>query len=195
MAEMKTNSADANLAAPLTGLRVLQFGSDLAPQMVGLALADLGADVIGCEPAKADPLSAALDRGKRVVETPLEIGALISLARKADVVIGSDLVPELAAAALPATALRLSLPAFPSGDPRFAGKGTDEGTVLAAAGVLAERGPTNRLRGLGPATLSMPIASAYAAAYGTLGVVAGIFGRQQTGRGDAIEVSDRKSVV
>lgn len=188
---MQSHKSDGQLsqAAPLTGLRVLQFGSDLAPQMVGLALADLGADVIRCGPVKADPLSAALERGKRVVKTQLEIDALVSLVSGADVVIGSDLVPERAAAAFPATALLLSLPAFPSGDPRFAGKGTDEGTVLAAAGVLAERGPSNRLRGLGPANMPMPIASAYAAAYGTLGVVAGIFGRQQTGLGDAVEVS------
>lgn len=189
MAEMETDAGSLNQSAPLTGLRVLQFGSDLASQMVGLALADLGADVIRCGPVKADPFSAALERGKRVFETPLEVDALIPLVSGADVVIGSDLAPPRAAAAFPATALLLSLPAFPSDDPRFAGKGTDEGTVLAAAGVLAERGPSNRLRGLGPANMPMPIASAYAAAYGTLGVVAGILGRQQTGRGDAIEVS------
>jgi len=189
MAKMETDFAQSGQAAPLAGLRVLQFGSDLAPQMVGLALADLGADVIRCGPVKADPLSAALERGKRVVETPAEVDALTLLLSGADVVIGSDLVPPRAAAAFPATALLLSLPAFPSDDSRFAGKATDEGTVLAAAGVLAERGPSNRLRGLGPATMPMPIASAYAAAFGTLGVLAGIFGRQQTGRGDAIEVS------
>lgn len=189
MAEMESDVASSSPAAPLTGLRVLQFGSDLAPQMVGLALADLGADVIRCGPVKADPLSAVLERGKRVVEIPLEVEALTPLVSGADVVIGSDLVPPRAAAAFPATALLLSLPAFPSGDPRFAGKATDEGTVLAAAGVLAERGPSNRLRGLGPANMPMPIASAYAAAYGTLALVAGILGRQRTGRGDAIEVS------
>ncbi len=143
----------------LAGLRVLQFGCDLAPQMVGLALADLGADVIRCGIAQADPLSAALEKGKRVADLEDDIEALVVLAQNADVVVGIEKAPALVAAAVPATAITLSLPAFPQGDPRFAGKGTDEGTVLAAAGVLAERGPTNRLRGLGPAWMPIRISS------------------------------------
>lgn len=182
-------SNDTGEPGTLAGLRVLQFGCELAPQMVGLALADLGADVIRCGIAQADPLSAALEKGKRVADLEDDIDTLVALAQNADVVVGFEKAPELVAAAVPATAIALSLPAFPHGDPRFAGKGTDEGTVLAAAGVLAERGPTNRLRGLGPAWMPMPIASAYAAAFGTLATLAGIFGRQQTGRGDTIEVS------
>ncbi len=181
--------ADARSDTPLAGLRVLQFGTDLAPQMVGLALADLGADVIRCGQAEADPLSAALDRGKRIADLTGNADTLRELASGADVVIGIDTVPGDLTDAFPQTAVRLALPAFPAGDPRFSGKATDEGAVLAAAGVLAERGPSNRLRGLGPALMPMPIASAYAAAFGTLAVVAGLFGRQRTGRGDALEVS------
>lgn len=174
---------------PLAGLRVLQFGKALAPQMVGLALADFGADVIGCGVPGDDPLSAALERGKRLVDVSADPETLHELARGADVVIEPDGAPANLARIIQPTAIRLSLPAFPTLDSRFAGKATDEGTVMAAAGVLAERGPSNRLRGLGPALMPMPIASAYAAAFGTLGVVAGVFGRQESGLGDAIEVS------
>jgi len=174
---------------PLAGLRVLQFGKALAPQMVGLALADIGADVIRCGTPGEAPLSAALERGKRVVDISADSETLRELARGADVVIEPDGASTSLADAIQPTAIRLSLPAFPTRDLRFAGKASDEGTVMAAAGVLAERGPSNRLRGLGPALMPMPIASAYAAAFGTLGVVAGVFGRQESGRGDAIEVS------
>jgi crotonobetainyl-CoA:carnitine CoA-transferase CaiB-like acyl-CoA transferase len=157
--------------------------------MVGLALADLGADVIRCGAIGNDPLSAALERGKRVVDVGLDPDTLFELVRGADVAIEPDGAPTGLARAFQSTAIQLSLPAFPTLDPRFAGKAADEGTVLAAAGVLAERGPSNRLRGLGPALMPIPIASAYAAAFGTLGIVAGVFGRQESGRGDAIEVS------
>ncbi|MBW0370817.1 CoA transferase [Ensifer adhaerens] len=176
-------------AGPLAGLRVIQFGGDLAPQMVGLALSDLGADVVRCGTAADDPLSAVLDRGKRIAAIGSDMAALYRLAGSADVLIGADQAPLAITAALPPTALALSLPAFPTNDPRFVNRDAHEGSVLAAAGVLAERGPSNRLRGLGPAIVPMPIASAYAAAFGTLAVTAGVFGRQQTGRGDSIEVS------
>lgn len=173
--------------APLYGLRILQFGDGLAPQMVGLALADLGADVIRFGEPGTDPLAAALERGKRVVSGGID--ALRELAAGVDAIIEPGLAPPGLADLFPATAIHLSLPAFPSGDMRFDGKAEDEGTVLAAAGVLAERGPSNRLRGLGPAPMPMPIASAYAAAFGALGLLAAVFGRQKSGRGDAIEVS------
>ncbi|TPL43527.1 CoA transferase [Mesorhizobium sp. B2-4-6] len=174
---------------PLAGLRVLQFGKALAPQMVGLALADLGADVVCCGTPADHPFSAALERGKRVVDFDADHDTLHELARQADVVIAPGTAPCGLARTLQSTAIVLSLPAFPTQDPRFAGKAADEGTVLAAAGILAERGPSNRLRGLGPAIVQMPIASAYAAAFGTLGILASVFGRQVSGRGDAVEVS------
>lgn len=174
------------IVAPLHVLRVVQFGTGLAPQMVGLALAGLGADVVRVGQADAQPLAAILDRGKRIVG--IEGDSLAGIASTADVIIGETDAPAHLSAVFAGHAICLDLPAFPSGDARFLGKGTEEGTVLAAAGVLAERGPSNRLRGLGPGLLPMPVASTYAAAFGTLGVVAALYDRQRSGRGARLEV-------
>ncbi|MFO0995117.1 MAG: CoA transferase [Alphaproteobacteria bacterium] len=187
---------------PLRDLRVLEFSHHLAGPAVGMILADLGAEVIkvarpGLQPSSLD---AVLDRGKRVVTLDLKAekdrARARTLARGADVVIenfrpgvmerlglGAD---ELASEN--ASLIHLSLPGFSRLDRERASMPGWEGIILAAAGVLAERGASHRLRGNGPAFLPMTMASAYAAAYGTVGVLAALYGRLRDGSGERIEV-------
>lgn len=77
--------------APLTSLRVLEF-SGLAPgPMVGLVLADFGADVVRVDKVNAGLNADTLCRGKRSValdpKKPRGLRAIRLLASKADVII------------------------------------------------------------------------------------------------------------
>ena len=56
---------------PLEGIRVLDFGQDLAGPLVGMMLADLGAEVLRVDPpggpAWRTPANAVLNRGKKSI--------------------------------------------------------------------------------------------------------------------------------
>lgn len=96
--------ADAEAAAPLAGLRVVEFGQYIAVPAAGQLLRDLGADVIKVEPASGDParyagwshddfgpMFAPYNRGKRSVVLDLATSegrsAAFRLAMAADVVL------------------------------------------------------------------------------------------------------------
>ena len=178
---------------PLDGLRVLEFGDGLAAPLIGLALADLGADVVRCEDDSKElgdcALQAALSRGKRVYRYgERDRESLLAFAAGADVALDIRRVPDDVTRSLNSDVVRLALPPFSSSDPDRANHPDDEGLVLAAAGVFAEQGPNNRLRRSIPTGMPMPIASAYAAAYGTVAILAAVYGRIRHGHGETIEV-------
>src|SRR5580693_7181930 len=102
MAAMGETSTGAGGAATLAGLRVLDVGDRPSTAWCGRLLADLGAEVIGAEPAgghplRSDPPAAAYFLANR---RRAELSALPGLAAAADVIITSEAGPETTAAAL-----------------------------------------------------------------------------------------------
>ena len=192
------------MAQPLTGIRVVDFGHYIAGPAVGMMLADLGAEVVKVDPPEGPrwraPLNAMLMRGKQQrtidLKTAAGIGAARDLIATADVVIENFRPGTMARLGLGAAQLCrehdrlvwLSLPGFSALDRDRASLRAFEGIVCAAAGVYAERGPSHALRGKGPAFVPMPMASAYATAFGTLAVLVALYARRRTGRGEQIEV-------
>ena len=94
--------ATAGGAATLDGLRVLDVGDRPSTAWCGRLLADLGADVIGAEPAGGHPLRRdppAADyflANRRRTDLP----AALRLAAAADVILTSESSPETSVAAL-----------------------------------------------------------------------------------------------
>ena len=189
--------------APLAGVRVLDFGHYLAGPLVGYLLADLGADVVKVDGPQSirlkDPLAAVLDRGKRCLTLDLkraeDRSKAFELVRDADIVIENfrpgvfdrlGFSIEALRRDNPAV-IRLSLPGFSRNDAVRRRVRAFEGVIAAAAGVLSERGPNQTLRGKGPGLMPMPMASAYAAAFGCVAVLAAWLARLRTGCGDDIE--------
>jgi crotonobetainyl-CoA:carnitine CoA-transferase CaiB-like acyl-CoA transferase len=82
----------------------------------------------------------------------------------------------------------LSLPGFPSTNTEMAQVQAWEGVVLSAAGAYSDMNLNRTLCGKSPSYFALPIASANGAALGAVGVMAALIARQETGRGDAIEV-------
>jgi len=192
-----------------SGLRVLELGGGMAGPMVGMLLADNGADVVKLEPPAGDwarPLHgfAMWNRGKRSVVLDLrrygDREAALRLAAGADVVIDS-LAPG-AAAALgfgPAT-LRAANPALvhcsitgfgsrhrPSSTRAY------EGVVAAVTGRFND---LDRLNGLSPRAgrerpvfSRAPIGSYGAAQLATQAILAALIDRARTGTGCAFETS------
>ena len=82
---------------PLAGLRVVDFGQQIAAPAVAMIMADLGATVIHIDPPQGpqwqDPANAVLNRGKDCVrldlKTPQGLADAQALIAQADVVIES----------------------------------------------------------------------------------------------------------
>ncbi|MFT3816589.1 MAG: CoA transferase [Rubrivivax sp.] len=194
-----TAAAD-RAAGVLSGLRVLDFGQYIAGPMVGMFLADSGADVIHVDPPGGPswdhPSNAALQRGKRSVELDLKTPAGLAEARRliasADVVIENfrpGVMPRLgldpaAACERNAALIWCSIPGFAADDPRASLRAW-EGIVTAAAGLY----PPPGFRDGDPVFTALPMASSFGAFVAAHRVLAALIGRLRSGRGRRIEVS------
>jgi crotonobetainyl-CoA:carnitine CoA-transferase CaiB-like acyl-CoA transferase len=190
------------VSGALDAIRVVELAGHWAGAGVGRILADLGADVTKIAAPRRiwSPAEAALDRGKRLerldLGDPSGRGAAAAFVEAADLVIENGRPGRLERFGFGAEACRsrrpeliwLSLPGFPASDPRRTLRAT-EGVVCAAAGLYAERGLSHALRGSPPAITPMPMASAYATAFGIVGALAALYARARDGRGESIEVS------
>lgn len=189
------------------GLRVLEVGSGMAGPMVGMVLADHGADVVKVEPpagdwARALPGFEAWNRGKRSIVVDLDSPAgrsqLHELAARADVVVAATRPGSIADRAT-ASALRAHDALVGC---RVTGFGPASGLVDAPAweGVVAAA--TGRMVGLDrlsggrpgvtydrPAFTSAPVASYGAAQLAIQGIVAALLERERSGRGQLVETS------
>lgn len=188
---------------PLTGFRVIDFGHYLAGPLAGMLLADQGAEVIKVarpgRPDCATPAGAVFNRGKRTLELDLKSaaghGAALQLIRAADVVIENFRpgVMErlgLGAAALVAANPRLvylSLPGFGADEER-ASLRAFEGVLSAATGVFTDLNAIRRELQAPPLYTPIPLASAYGAIHGALAVTLALYAREDSGRGEVIEV-------
>jgi crotonobetainyl-CoA:carnitine CoA-transferase CaiB-like acyl-CoA transferase len=188
-------------ASPLAGLRVVDLSTTLAGGFATQFLADAGADVLHVEPPGGSPLRRlaawpALARGSRSTVLDLHTGdgraALRSLLADADVLVTTM---------RPAAAERLGLtPAeLEALNPRLVGAAITgwgargpwkdikgyEGLVMAKLGAFhAKRQATTRP---GPAFVTVPFASWGAAHTAVHGILAALYERESSGRGQHVE--------
>jgi crotonobetainyl-CoA:carnitine CoA-transferase CaiB-like acyl-CoA transferase len=191
-------------ALPLAGLRVLDFGHYLAGPMVGMILADQGAEVIRIDPPGGprwkNHVNAILGRGKKSIVLDLKTAADRKTAQ--DLAARSDLVVEnfrpgvmdrlgLGAEQLmeinPAL-VYLSMPGFSSRDDTLSATKAFEGVIAAASGQFTDMGLSRVLMGINPSFTPLPLASSYAATLGATAAVLALTKRKRTGRGESIEV-------
>ncbi|XKE47113.1 CoA transferase [Halomonas organivorans] len=188
---------------PLDHLRVLDFGHYLAGPLVGMMLADLGAEVIRIDPPGGprwhDPAFDMLSRGKRslILDIKTEAGrhTALDLAARSDVVIENfrpgvmerlGLGPEALRAVNPGI-VSLSLPGFASTDPELARTAAWEAVIAARTGQFTDMGLNRQLMGINPSFTPLGLASAYGAAFGAMSVLFALGARDRNG-GEHIEV-------
>lgn len=190
-------------ARPLAGVRVLDFGQYLAGPLVGMMLADMGADVLRIDPPGGprwtDPAFDMMSRGKHVLELDLKSDAgraqAIELAKRSDIVIENfrpgvmdrlGVGPDVLRQANPGL-IYLAMPGFASTDPELADLPAWEAIVAARTGQFTDMGLNRRLMGIKASFSPLNLASAYAASYGAMSVLFALNSREITG-GDYIEV-------
>ena len=202
MNESRSRTAADGLP-PLSGIRVVDFGHYLAGPLAGMLLADQGAEVIKVDrpghPSCATPAGAVFNRGKQVVELDLKSDAGREAAHR--LVAAADVVIEnfrpgvmdrlgLGAAAMTAAHPRLvylSLPGFGAGE-QLASTRAFEGVLNAATGVYTDLHSIRRALHAPPQYTPIPLASAYGAVHGAIAVTMALYAREDSGRGEAIEV-------
>ena len=193
------------MTGPLTGLRVADFGQYIAGPLVGVLLADQGADVIHVDPPGGPRLAGVPDaffnRGKRRVildlAKPGDLDDARRLVASADVAIENFRPGVLATLGLDLETIRsdnpglitCSLPGFGADDPRAGVRGYEG--VIAAATANCE--PRNGEEPPGwdwsrPTYSALPFASSFAAFLGAVSVVMALIARRRTGRGQRVEV-------
>ena len=202
-------------SGPLSGTRVVEIGNLVGAPYAGMALADLGAEVIKVEPPAGDlsrafpPFNggesaffAALNRGKRSValrpRRPEARRWLIELVRTADVVVhnlrhgamerldlGEPEVREINPAVIYAV-----VSAFGSDGPAAARPGIDL-VFQAESGMISLTGHA----GDPPQKVATTIADFLAGTNISLLICAALVERARTGRGKKVEVSLRDGLV
>jgi crotonobetainyl-CoA:carnitine CoA-transferase CaiB-like acyl-CoA transferase len=195
---------------PLAGLRVLDLSRVLSGPFAGRMLCDLGADVVKVEPPEGDVTRIwgrvvggvpgyyhQQNAGKRNISIDLRApGArdlVLDLARQADILIENyrpDVMPRLGLgwdvlhAANPRL-IMLSISGF--------GQGGPESQRPAYAPVIhAELGLMRRAMrrgGTPPRDLPLSVADTNASLHGLVAVLAAVIARQQTGRGQHIDMA------
>jgi crotonobetainyl-CoA:carnitine CoA-transferase CaiB-like acyl-CoA transferase len=188
---------------PLAGLRVIDLSTTLPGAQATQFLADAGADVILVEgadgsPLRSDPGWPGLLRGKRSITLDLHSddgrSTLDSLLRQADVLVTT--MRPAAAARLGFTAERLAgryprlvaatITGWGSRGP-WAGYKGYEALIMAKTGVLHSK--RQLTPGPDPAYVSVPYASYAAGQTAVQGILAALFERESSGRGQLVEAN------
>ena len=190
--------------APLTGVRVIDFGHYIAGPLAGMLLADQGAEVIKVDrPGRPDydtPANGVFNRGKQCVT--LDLKDADDRARAVDLVLSADVVIEnfrpgvmrrLGLGAEEMTArnpglVYLSLPGFAAADEKASIRAF-EGIISAAIGQYTDLQSARRLLDVRPIYTPMPLGSTYGAIHGAIAATLALYACEETGRGDVIEVS------
>ena len=200
---MTSISNDANGTAieaqgALRGVRVVEFGQYIPGPLLGMLLAEQGADVIkverpGGDPARSEPAFATWNRSKRSVVLDLKStegqGEAHELVNWADVLI-ENFRPGVAerlgigyeAARTNSGLIYCSLPGFGEESPHRNSRGWEH--IIGAA-----TGAHQGIAGMDePLFLPLPSASTFAAIIGSISVAMALIARQRTGKGQRIEV-------
>lgn len=187
-------------AAPLAGIGVLDLTGYIAGSYAAMMLADLGAAVVKVEPPEGDPFRElpgffGWNRGKRSIAVNLKApegrAVVERLAARADVVI-ENMRPGVAdrlgvgwerLAALNPRLIYCSVTAFGATGPYADRPGFDP-LVQALSGLMV-------LQGFGgpPQYLRIAVTDYYAAALAAQAILAALFVRERTGRGQRVETS------
>lgn len=173
--------------APLTGIRVLDFGHYLAGPLVGMLLADQGAEVIKIDPLGGpvfdNSVNEVLCRGKTLLRLDLKdpdnADTVSSLIKSADVLIENFSPDVMARLGLSLNRLKtlnpdlicLSLPGFDGEEPLAKNAKAFEGIISAVTGQYTNIHAVRELFGLNPVYTDLPLASVYAGVHGATSVV------------------------
>jgi len=189
---------------PLVGVRVVDFGQQIAGPAVAMVLADLGATVIHIDPPQGPQwdhaANAILNRNKSCLRLDLKnqqgLSEALSLIEQADIVIESFRPGVMEKLGVDFQQLReqrpqlitLSMPGFASNDQLRRDWKATEAVVAATAGAFTDMGFNRILMGLNPCFSPLPLGSSYATCLGASALALALFGREKTGSGDSIEV-------
>lgn len=182
----------------LTGVRVLEAGASIAIPLVGMMLAEQGAEVVRVTRTHhraVDPVfDAMLARGKREVEFDLEdmeqAQQLRRLVSSADVVLDGWTTAQWASVNVDFDAMRTEenpglihsrVPGFPAADPRSHLPGYE--SVVGMAAFLYDK-PLGK-----PRYHEFAVGSVLGGLYAANATVAALIARERTGRGQDVEVS------
>lgn len=193
-----------NKYLPLAGLRVVDFGQQIAGPAVAMTLADMGATVIHIDPPTGPlwdhPANAILNRNKCCLSLDLKtttgLQQALALIGLADVVIESFRPGVMKRLGIDFEQLRaqrpdlvtLSMPGFASNDELRRDWKATEAIVAATSGAFTDMGFNRVLMGIEPSFSPLPLGSSYATSLAASSVVLALFEREKTGRGDNIEV-------
>ncbi len=195
---------DADGAAPLAGLRVLDLSELLPGPFMTQSLVELGADVIKVErPPHGDPIRraapapfTAVNRGKRTQQIDLKteagLAAVLALADGADVMVESFRPGVMARLGLDWPLLQrrnprlvlVSLSGYGATGPRAPWPGHDL-NYLAAAGVVGMALKDDA----GSPSFGVPMADLAGATYALAAVQTALLHRVRSGRGQHLDVS------
>ena len=195
---MTTPEQTIDTQGALRGVRVVEFGQYIPGPLLGMLLAEQGADVIkverpGGDPARNEPAFATWNRSKRSVELDLKSSdgreRATELINWADVLI-ENFRPGVAdrlgigyeATRTNSGLVYCSLPGFGEDSPHRGERGWEH-IVGAATG--AHQGVAGMDE---PLFLPLPSASSFAAIIGSVSVTMALIARQRTGQGQRIEV-------
>ena len=188
------------MAGALDGFKVIDFGQYIAGPLVGMLMADQGADVIKVDPPGGPrwktPANATWNRGKRSIVLDLKEAGDLSTAK--GLIQGADVVVEnfrpgvmdklgLGAEAMTLANPRLvylSLPGFASDDPRAATPAW-EGILGAATATYRPRPSESGTQD--PVYTAIPISSNYGAFQGVVATIMALISRERDGVGQRIE--------
>ncbi|MDC0661442.1 CoA transferase [Marinobacter sp. SS21] len=189
---------------PLTGVRVVDFGQQIAGPAVAMVLADFGATVVHVDPPEGPqwdhPANAVLHRNKSCVRLDLKqdsgLAQALALIEQADVVIESFRPGVMKRLGIDFAKLRaerpelitLSVPGFASNDDLRKEWKATEAVVAATCGAFTDMGFNRVLMGVNPSFSPLPLGSSYAVSLAASSVVLSLLAREKSGRGDSIEV-------
>lgn len=193
-------------AAPLAGVRVLDFGQYIAGPGAAMALAELGASVVKVEPLGGDQarhvgrygesMVRTYNRGKRSIALNLKSEAgkkvALRLIARSDVLIQNLRPGAMEALGLGPDAVRarhprliyLSISGFGRQGPSRERPGYDI-AAQAESGLMWVTGEPDRP----PQKVGVPIIDAAAAQLGAQAVLAALYARERSGVGETLEVS------
>lgn len=193
-------------ATPLEGIRVLDLGQYIAGPGAAMVLAELGAEVVKVEPLAGDQarhigsygesMIRAYSRGKQSIALDLksEAGREIAwrLVARSDVLIQNLRPGAVEALGFGPAAVRerfpaliyLSISGFGHRGPSAERSGYDI-AAQAESGLMSVTGERDRL----PQKVGVPIIDAAAAHLGAQAVLAALYGRARTGRGETLHTS------
>ena len=196
---MKTNT----YKGPLVGLNVIDFGHYYAGPMVGMLLADQGANVIRIvrpgEPELPEQQYRLLNRNKKLLTLDLSteegITRVLSLIEKADVLIENFRPGVMKRLGLDyanvknrnSSLIYLSLPGFSSTDKERAHIQAWEGVMNAAAGGFTETHWWREQAGYSPLYTWVPMCSSHGSMQGAVAVLTALVAREKHNCGTVIE--------